>query len=144
MKLKEYKKIVNKNSRKEDISKNVIVAFISGGLVGVLGQLFVDFLENCYYMPLNECYMYLMIALVIISSILTGLGIFDKLVSFCKCGLIVPTTGFSHAMTSSAMDHSSEGLIKGIGANIFKMTGIIILYGLVSAFFLAILKGVIM
>lgn len=144
MKLKEYKKIVKKNSRKEDIAKNVIISFLSGGLIGVLGQLFVTILEKCFYMPLSECYMYLMIFLVVLSSILTGLGFFDKAVSFCKCGLIVPTTGFAHAMTSSAMDHRSEGPIKGIGANIFKMTGIIILYGLVAAFFLALLKGVIM
>ena len=79
-----------------------------------------------------------------ISSILTGFGFFDKVVSFCKCGLIIPTTGFAHAMTSAAMDHESEGPIKGIGSNIFKMTGSIILYGLVSAFFFALLKGVAM
>ena len=88
--------------------------------------------------------MYLMIVQVIISSILTGLGFFDKIVSFAKCGLIIPTTGFAHAMTSSAMDHRSEGLIKGIGSNIFKMTGSIILYGLVFSFLFAIIKGVVM
>ena len=94
-------------------------------------------------MPLSEAYMYLMILLVVIGSILTGTGYFDKIVSFAKCGLIVPTTGFAHTMTSCAMDHSEEGPIKGIGSNIFKMTGSVILYGILSAFFLAILKGVI-
>lgn len=142
MKLNEYKKIVKSKSRKENIVKNVVLSFVSGGVLAVLSELFVEFLEGKYYMPTHECFMYLMILLVVISSILTGLGIFDKAVSFFKCGLIVPTTGFAHAMTSSAMDHKSEGPIKGIGANIFKMTGIIILYGLVSAFFLALIKGV--
>ena len=90
MKLKEYEQIVNKYSKKENKSLNVLIAFTSGGLIGMLGQLFVTFLEKKFYMPLSECYMYLMILLVVISSILTGLGIFDKIVSWCKCGLLVP------------------------------------------------------
>ncbi len=144
MKLNEYKQIVEKYSKKEEKIKNVFISFIVGGFIGLIGEIFVRFLEVNFYMPLSECYMYLMITLVIISSILTGFGIFDKIVSWAKCGLIVPTTGFSHSMTSAAMDHHSEGLIKGIGSNIFKLTGCVILYGLVISFFLALIKGVIM
>ncbi len=144
MNLKEYKKIVKENSKKENIFKNALVSFLVGGLMGVIGQVFVTILDKCLGMENKEACMYLMIFLVIISSILTGFGFFDKVVSFCKCGLIIPTTGFAHAMTSAAMDHESEGPIKGIGSNIFKMTGSIILYGLVSAFFFALLKGVAM
>lgn len=144
MKLEEYKKIVKKHSKKEDKFMNIIIAFFTGGLMGILGQIFSNILENIFYMPTHEAYMYTMIFLVVIGSILTGLGFFDKIVSFAKCGLIVPTTGFAHAMTSAAMDHESEGPVKGIGSNIFKMTGCVILYGLVAAFFLALIKGVIM
>ena len=109
-----------------------------------IGELVFKFFSVNLGLTDSESFMYLMIVLVVVSSILTGLGFFDKIVSFAKCGLIIPTTGFAHAMTSSAMDHRSEGLIKGIGSNIFKMTGSIILYGLVSAFFFAIIKGVVM
>ena len=143
MKLKDYNKIVKKYSKKENVFLNVFISFVIGGTIGVLGQLFIEFLTYKFYMPLSEAYMYLMILLVVIGSILTGTGYFDKIVSFAKCGLIVPTTGFAHTMTSCAMDHSEEGPIKGIGSNIFKMTGSVILYGILSAFFLAILKGVI-
>lgn len=143
MNLKEYKKIVDKNSKKENKLLNIIISFIGGGILGILGQIYIEFLTYKFYLPLSEAYMYLMITLVIIGSILTGTGYFDKIVSFFKCGLIVPTTGFAHTMTSCAMDHVSEGPIKGIGSNIFKMTGSVILYGLVSGFFLALLKGVI-
>lgn len=143
MKLKDYNKIVKKYSKKENVFLNVFISFVIGGTIGALGQLFVEFLTYKFYMPLSEAYMYLMILLVVIGSILTGTGYFDKIVSFAKCGLIVPTTGFAHTMTSCAMDHSEEGPIKGIGSNIFKMTGSVILYGILSAFFLAILKGVI-
>ncbi len=143
MNLKEYKKIVDKYSKKENKFINILVSFLTGGLIGLFGQVFVEYLMYKFYLPVSEAYMYLMITLVIIGSILTGTGYFDKIVSFCKCGLIVPTTGFAHTMTSCAMDHAEEGPIKGIGSNIFKMTGSVILYGLVAGFFLALLKGVI-
>ena len=144
MKLKEYEKIVNKHSKKEDKVKNILIAFLVGGSLGLLGQIFVEILEGLFYMPLSECYMYLMIFLVVVSSILTGLGIMDKAVSKTKCGLLVPTTGFAHSMTSAAMDYKKEGLVSGIGSNIFKLTGSVILYSLVAGVFLALLKGVLM
>ena len=84
--------------------------------------------------------MLVMVSLVVIGSVLTGLGFFDKIVSYCKCGLIVPTTGFAHAMTSATMDYRNEGLVKGIGANMFKLTGSIIIYGITVGFFVALLK----
>lgn len=143
MNLKEYKQIVSKHSKKENILFNVLVSFISGGCIGLFGQVFIEFLINKFNMNISESYMYLMILLVVISSILTGTGYFDKVVSYFKCGLIVPTSGFAHTMTSSSMDHVSEGPIKGIGSNIFKMTGSVILYGIVTGTFLALLKGVI-
>lgn len=143
MKLNEYNKIVKRNSKKENIPLNLIISFTTGGLMGVIGQLIFTCLKS-NGLTIEVSSMYLMIILVITSSILTGLGFFDKIVSFCKCGLIIPTTGFAHAMTSSAMDNRGEGPIKGIGSNIFKLTGSIILYGLLSSFILALIKGVLL
>ena len=81
---------------------------------------------------------------VVIASILTGLHLFDKIATTLKAGVIVPITGFAHSMTSAAMDYRNEGLINGIGSNIFKLAGSIILYGVVSAIILALIKGVIL
>ena len=36
-------------------------------------------------------------------------------------------------MTSSALDYRKEGPIYGIGSNMFKLAGSVILYGVVSA-----------
>lgn len=143
MNLKDYKKLVKSNSKKENIIFNLFISFITGGLMGILGVLILKVLTSLG-LSISDSSMYLMIVIVVISSILTGLGFFDKIVSFCKCGLIVPSTGFAHAMTSSAMDNKSEGLIKGIGSNMFKLTGSIILYGLLSAFLFSLIKGVIL
>lgn len=142
MNLKEYKTLVKSNSKKENVFLNLFVSFVTGGLMGVIGAFIFKWLNEGIGLNASTSSMYLMIIIVVVSSILTGFGFFDKVVSFCKCGLIVPTTGFAHAMTSAAMDNRSEGLIKGIGSNIFKLTGSIILYGLLSAFIFALLKGV--
>ena len=55
------------------------------------------------------------------------------MVTFCKCGLIIPITGFAHSMTSAFMDYRKEGFIYGVGSNAFKLAGTVILYGVLSA-----------
>ena len=43
-------------------------------------------------------------------------------------------------MTSSGLDYRSEGLIYGIGSNLFKLAGNVILYGVVSAWFFGMIR----
>ena len=43
-------------------------------------------------------------------------------------------------MTSSALEYKHEGLVLGIGANIFKLAGTVILYGVVSVYFFGLLR----
>lgn len=140
---KEYKKLVKKNTPKEDKFNNVLISFFIGGLCGIFGELLTDIFNKLLHFSISDSYMLTMVTFVVIGSILTGLGFFDKIVSFCKCGLIVPTTGFAHAMTSASLDYKNEGLVKGIGSNMFKLTGSIIIYGIVTAFFVALLKVII-
>ncbi|MEG0799037.1 MAG: SpoVA/SpoVAEb family sporulation membrane protein [Bacilli bacterium] len=137
-----FLKIVKKNTPKEEIFKDMFIAFFVGGFVGACGQGIVFIFNNYLKLSLPDSFMMTMIVIVVISSLLTGLGFFDSMVSYCKGGLIVPTTGFAHAMTSSAMDYRKEGFVKGIGGNIFKLTGSIILYGIVFSFLFALLRVV--
>ncbi len=139
---KEYKKLVKSKTPKENKSFNLFIAFVIGGLMGILGQILTEMFNHWFNLPLRDSYMYTMVVLTIVASILTGFGIFDKAASFAKSGLVVPSTGFAHAMTSAAMDYRKEGLIKGIGANMFKLTGSIIIYTIVVSFFVALIKGV--
>ena len=68
---------------------------------------------------------------------------FDNWVTTCKCGLIIPTTGFAHSVSSSALDYKKDGLITGLGSNFFKLAGSVILYGIISSFILVIVKVII-
>lgn len=144
MKLEEYEKIVKKESYKDDKLKNALIAFISGGLMGVLSQLLFLFFNHLLDFTVKESFTIVTLIFIITSSILTGLHFFDKIVTTLKAGIIIPITGFSHSMTSAAIDYKKEGLINGIGSNIFKLTGSVILYGIVGAFIVALIKGVLL
>lgn len=128
---KEYKKLVDSVVKKESSLKNVFVAFVSGGFLGMVGQFLTDMFMTYLSVSITDAYLLTFCTYVILGSILTGIGVFDKILSIFKCGFIVPSTGFANSMTSAAMDVRSEGFVKGIGAGIFKLTGSIILYGVV-------------
>lgn len=129
-----YKELISKIVPKENKEKNAIIAFVVGGLVGLLGQIIVFVLENNFNVAHKEATSIMIVILIFVASLFTALGFFDNLVAKAKAGLIVPITGFAHAMTSSMIDYKKEGLITGIGANAFKLTGSVILYGVVSAY----------
>lgn len=136
-----YDEIIKSVIKDENIFNNVLISFISGGLIGVFGQ----FLTNIFlkYFDLSISYFLTFSVLIVLGSVMTGFGFFDKILSFCKCGLIVPSTGFANTMTSSAMDAKHEGFVKGIGSSIFKLTGSIILYGVVFGLIFGFIRSVI-
>lgn len=139
---KRYNDLVNKHMPKENKMYNVMKAFIVGGSVGVIGQLLVDIYVHWLDIPKNEANSYMIITLIFIASLCTAIGFFDNFVSWAKAGLIVPITGFAHAMSSAAIEYRKEGLITGIGSNIFKISGSVILYGVVSAYVFGIIRFV--
>lgn len=142
MNKEEYKKLVKRLTPKENKVQNMLIAFLIGGLVGFLGELFVEILINCYSFERDIAAIWLCITVIFIGSLLTALNIFDNVVEKAKMGLILPTTGFSHSITSSSLDYKKDGIIS-LGSNFFKLAGSVILYGMVSAFFLALLKVII-
>ncbi len=140
---KEYDKLVKSVVGKESTFKNVMIAFISGGIVGVIAQMMSEFYFKVFDISLSDASFYTFSTFIFIGSLLTGIGVFDKILSIVKCGLIVPATGFANTMTSSVMDAKSEGFIKGIGASIFKLTGSIILYGVIFGVIFGFVRSVI-
>lgn len=135
----EYQKLVEELTPKENKLKNAFVSFLVGGLIGFIGQVVIEILTTSFGMESVEAYTWLCISMIFVGSVLTALGFFDNWVTKVKAGLIVPTTGFAHSITSSALDYKKEGMITGLGANFFKLAGSVLLYGILSAFFLSVL-----
>ena len=106
----------------------------------ILCELFIKW----FSITLSDAYLYVFIFYVVIGSILTGLGVFDKILSIFKCGFIVPSTGFANSLTSAAIDVREEGFIKGMGASIFKLAGSIILYGIIFGVIFGLVRGVLL
>lgn len=135
-----YKELTSKIVPEENKTKNGIIAFLTGGLIGFLGQVIVTILENNLNVAHKDATTIMIVILIFLASLSTAMGFFDNLVSKARAGLIVPITGFAHAMTSSMIDYKKEGLVTGIGSNAFKLTGSVILYGVLSAYVFAIVR----
>ena len=140
MNKKEYSFLVKSFSPKEPKLKNAYTSFISGGMIGFIGEIIINVLTTSFGLSRTDSYAYLAFIIIFFASFMTAIGKFDNYVQKYKCGLIIPTTGFAHSIQSASLDYKKEGLITGIGSNFFKLAGSVILYGIVSAFLLSIIK----
>ena len=129
---KQYDRLVKKASKSSPKFKDFVFAYIIGGFICVIGQLFKEL-----YISLNlseeEVTMLVPITLVFIAALLTGLGIFDKIAKHAGAGTLVPITGFANAVVSPAIEFKTEGWVLGLGANIFKIAGPVIAYGTIAS-----------
>jgi len=137
---KKYKRLTKKYLPKKFNLKNLLLSFLCGGLIGLFGQILITVYSMAPNISNSEASSLMMVTLIFLASLFTGLGFFDNLIDLFKAGLIIPITGFAHSTTSSAMEYRNEGLTTGIGANIFKLSGSVILYGIVSAYLFGILR----
>ena len=135
-----YEKIAANHQAPKHRLKNTFLAFLVGGLIGLIGEGIIELL--CYYthMSRSGAGTIMIVILIFVASLSTALGFFDKLVTKFKCGLLIPITGFAHSMTSAALDYKKEGPIYGLGANIFKLAGSVILYGIIAAWFFGMIR----
>lgn len=135
-----YKDLVLKHTPKENVLYNSLIVFIIGGFMGVIGQGLIDIYTYFFNITSNDAAILMIVTLVFLGCLLTCLGFFDKMVNFAKCGLIIPITGFAHAMMSAALEYRKEGLVTGLGANMFKLAGSVIIFGVVSAYVFGLVR----
>ena len=131
MNKKEYSEYVKRKARKSPIIKNCSFAFLIGGLICTLAH----GLKNIYLsFDLDErsASSLVSVTLILITAVLTGIGIFDNIAKVAGAGTIVPITGFANAVSSAAIDNKSEGYVLGVGAKMFVIAGPVIVFGLLS------------
>ncbi len=136
----EYKVFAKAREPKRPVLKNVIRAFIAGGIICTIGQglqmifmMYFGFSEVTAGNPTVA-------VLIIISVLLTGFGVYDHLAQWAGAGSAVPVTGFANTVASAAIEHRTEGYVLGVGGNMFKLAGSVIAYGVFSAFVVALVK----
>ena len=143
MNKEEYLKIVKKHTPKENNKKDYLLSFISGGTIGLICELMRLYFVNHMKISNQDAVSYILIEDIFISCLLTGVGILDDIISKFKSGIIIPISGFAHSVTAAALDYKRDGLITGLGANFFKLAGSVLLYAIISAFFMGIVKVII-
>ncbi|AEH48900.1 stage V sporulation protein AC [Parageobacillus thermoglucosidasius] len=138
----EYHLFEKERETKRPVAKNCVRAFLVGGLICAVGQAisyfymyFFDFTEQTVGNPTVA-------TMVFLSMIFTGLGVYDRIAQFAGAGSAVPVTGFGNAVISAAIEHRTEGFVLGVGANMFKLAGSVILFGTFAAFVVALVKTV--
>lgn len=125
---KAYKKLVHDAVPKSPKLKNVFMAYLFGGGICTLGQAVKNI--YIYFGADNDTASTLVaVTLIAVAAVLTAFGVFDKIARYAGAGTIVPITGFANSVVSPAMEYQSEGRILGTAANMFKIAGPVIVYG---------------
>ncbi|AJY77282.1 stage V sporulation protein AC [Paenibacillus beijingensis] len=135
----EYKELATKREPARPVLQNCIRAFIAGGLICLIGQGIQDMFVHWAGFKKEDAGNPTVAVLILISVILTCFGVYDKIAQWAGAGSAVPVTGFANTMASAALDHRSEGLVLGVGGKMFKLSGPVIVFGVVAAFFIGIL-----
>lgn len=135
-----YQAFAKERERKRPVLKNALRAFFVGGLICTFGQaLQWMFMKYFNFTEVNAGNPTIAV-LIILSMIMTGLGIYDHIAQWAGAGTAVPVTGFANSMVSAAIEHRSEGYVLGVGGNMFKLAGSVIAYGVFSAFVVAVIR----
>lgn len=144
MKTDRYSSTIKKHETNPNYLKNMAMAFICGGTICLIGQTLVWIYTNQFNVEQKDAGTYMIVTMILVSTITTGLGVYDKFGHVAKAGGFIPITGFANSLTSSALEGKSERLILGIFGNMFKLAGTSIVVAVVAGFFFGILRYMLM
>ena len=128
----EYSRIVNRNSPKSKIYVNCAKAFFIGGGICALGQVILGIYDSLGITE-KDAKLLTSVTLIFIGIALTAAGLYTKIAKHAGAGTLVPITGFANAISSAAIEFSTEGWVTGIGTKMFVIAGPVIVYGTAAA-----------
>lgn len=142
MEKQEYVEYVETLSHKSNLLKDIFFAFIFGGLICLIGELLKD-IFLFYNFDKKDSAVISTILLILIGAVLTAFQLYEKIGKIGGAGTVIPITGFSNSIVAPAIEYKSEGYILGIGSNMFKVAGPVLVYGILSSFILGIIYYII-
>ena len=128
----EYQQYVRRHAKKSPIVKDTVLAFLIGGAICVLGQA-IQSGWMAAGLGKEDAGTATSCTLVLLSALLTGLNLYNKLARFAGAGTLVPITGFANSVVSPAIDFKSEGFITGMAAKMFTVAGPVIVFGTLAS-----------
>lgn len=126
---KQYQEYTEKRSESSPCLINCFKAFITGGLICTLGEVF---LQLYLFLNINRDTSLLLssLSIILLTAISTGIGFFDKIARFGKGGALVPISGFANAITSESIESKTEGFVTGVATKMFTIAGPVVIYGI--------------
>lgn len=128
-----YEQRVKDAMPKSRAGSQCLKAFLVGGIICCIGQVISDLGQMWFHFDKEAGSAFTAIVLVFLGMLLTGLGVYDKIGRFAGAGSIVPITGFANSIVAPAMEYKREGYVLGVGANMFKLAGPVLVYGIGSS-----------
>ena len=128
----EYGALANRASPPTKSWRNVPMAYLTGGLICVLGQGLLNLYQRLG-LSAQTAAAAVSVSLIFLSVLATALNVYDRLAKHAGAGTLVPITGFANAVAAPALEFKPEGLILGIGAKLFTISGPVIVYGIAAA-----------
>lgn len=135
----EYNEYVKQVTPTHSLPANMIKAFITGGLICILGQLILNVAVNTFGLDKDTAGSWCSMILVLLSVLLTGLNIYPSIANWGGAGALVPITGFANSVAAPAIEFQKEGQVFGIGCKIFTIAGPVILYGIFTSWVLGLI-----
>lgn len=129
----EVKKITAQLSPKPTLLKNVLYAFLVGGLICSIGQIIINFYIVYGGLEQLSAYTAGTATLIFFGALLTGFGVYDDIVKVGGAGAIIPVTGFANSMVAPALEYKQEGYVFGVGGKLFTLAGPVLVYGIGSS-----------
>lgn len=127
-----YNQYIKDITPKNSLIKNMLAAFLTGGIICTIGQATNNILLSTG-LEQDVASTYTSIILILISVVLTCFHLFSKIAKFGGAGALVPITGFANSVASPAQEYKVEGQVYGIGAKVFSIAGPVILYGVLTS-----------
>lgn len=140
---KQYQTLAKSKEPARPIFANCVKAFLVGGAVCAIGQGISSLFVTYAGMTKEQAGVPTIVILILLSVILTALGVYDKMAQWAGAGLAVPVTGFANSMSSAAIEHRSEGIVLGVATRMFKLAGAVVVFGTVAAFVVAVVHWII-
>lgn len=125
--LEEYRLLVDEIKPKHNLLKNCFYAFMVGGTICLIGQLFLTLYSGSF--GERDAAAVTAGTMVFLGAFLTGIGVYDKIGKIGGAGSIVPITGFANSIVAPAMEFKREGYVFGVGARLFNIAGPVLVYG---------------
>ncbi|MBR2452561.1 MAG: stage V sporulation protein AC [Clostridia bacterium] len=135
----EYLDYVQKKSPGSKLFRNMLVAFVVGGLICVVGQAFGEIYKAVFGLNEESVKTAVPITMVFLGALFTGLNLYHKLAKYAGAGTLVPITGFANAVVSPAIEFKREGYVLGVAAKMFTIAGPVLVYGINTSILLGLI-----